>query len=139
MIWSVLAEAIPTGVSGTLVQCFYTIRVWRLSKKNYFLAGIILVIVFANTACGTAWVIISLQMKTYTDLLKINGLTISINALSAAADVLIAAALCIILYRAKTGFKRSDTMISRLISFSANTGLATRYFPSRRIRSYQMM
>ncbi|KAF5337684.1 hypothetical protein D9757_012731 [Collybiopsis confluens] len=33
MIWSVLAEAIPTGVTGALVQTFYTVRVWR--RKNY--------------------------------------------------------------------------------------------------------
>ncbi|ESK91524.1 hypothetical protein Moror_2603 [Moniliophthora roreri MCA 2997] len=125
MVWSVLAEAVPTGVSGTLVQCFYTVRVWQMSKKNYYLAGLILIIVFTNAACGTAWVIISLQMKTFTDLLTINPLTISINALSAAADVLIAASLCITLYRAKTGFKRTDTTISILITFSANTGLAT--------------
>ncbi|KAL0566298.1 hypothetical protein V5O48_015721 [Marasmius crinis-equi] len=67
----------------------------------------------------------SLQMETYLQLLRINPLTISINALSAAADVLIAAVLCYLLARSKTGFKRSDTMISKLITFTANTGLAT--------------
>ncbi|KAJ3994544.1 hypothetical protein F5050DRAFT_1809479 [Lentinula boryana] len=46
---SVLAEAIPTGFTGTLVQTFYTIRVWRLSKKNHVLAVVIMSIVLAQT------------------------------------------------------------------------------------------
>ncbi|KAJ8075803.1 hypothetical protein PM082_021435 [Marasmius tenuissimus] len=125
LIWSVLAEALPTGITGTLVQVFYVVRIFRLSKRNYWVSGLILAIVLANAACGTAWVVISLQMETYHQLLKINPLTITINALSAAADVLIAAILCYLLARSKTGFKRSDSMISKLITFTANTGLAT--------------
>ncbi|KAJ3786408.1 hypothetical protein GGU10DRAFT_173579 [Lentinula aff. detonsa] len=125
MIWSVLAEAIPTGFTGTLVQTFYTIRVWRLSKKNHVLAVVIMSIVLAQTACGTAWVIISLQLSTFQQLLDISGLTVSINALSSAADVIIAASLCFLLTQSRTGFKHSDTLINKLILFSVNTGLAT--------------
>ncbi|KAJ3841279.1 hypothetical protein F5878DRAFT_658646 [Lentinula raphanica] len=119
------AEAIPTGFTGGLVQTFYTVRVWRLSKKNHVLAVVIMLIVLAQTACGTAWVIISLQLQTFQQLLGISGLTLSINALSTAADVIIAASLCFLLMQSKTGFKHSDTLINRLIVFSVNTGLAT--------------
>ncbi|KAJ4489137.1 hypothetical protein C8R41DRAFT_836096 [Lentinula lateritia] len=125
MIWSVLAEAIPTGFTGALVQTFYTVRVWRLSKKNHVLAVVIMLIVLAQTACGTAWVIISLQLSTFQQLLGISDLTISINALSTAADVIIAASLCFLLAQSRTGFKHSDTMINKLILFGVNTGLAT--------------
>ncbi|KAJ3776862.1 hypothetical protein FB446DRAFT_242413 [Lentinula raphanica] len=125
MVWTVLAEAIPTGFTGGLVQTFYTVRVWRLSKKNHVLAVVIMLIVLAQTACGTAWVIISLQLQTFQQLLGISGLTLSINALSTAADVIIAASLCFLLMQSKTGFKHSDTLINRLIVFSVNTGLAT--------------
>ncbi|KAF9059048.1 hypothetical protein BDP27DRAFT_528006 [Rhodocollybia butyracea] len=125
MIWSVLAEAIPTGVTGALVQTFYTIRVWRLSKRNYVLATLIMLFVLGQTGCGVAWVIISLQLSTYEQLLGISGLTLSINALSTAADVIIAASLCYLLARSRTGFKHSDTMINNLILFGVNTGLST--------------
>lgn len=50
-----------------------------------------------------------------------------VNVLAAAGDVLIAATLCIILHRSKTGFRVSDTMINRLMAFCVNTGLLTRY------------
>ncbi|KAF9463802.1 hypothetical protein BDZ94DRAFT_1321566 [Collybia nuda] len=125
MTWSVLLEALFTGVTGALVQCFYTTRVWRLSNKNVWLTGLILAIVLANAGCGTAWVILSMQLNTYEELLSISPLTISINALSTGADVLIAASLCFMLQRARTGFKKSDSMINRLMLFVVNTGVLT--------------
>lgn len=32
---------------------FYTYRVWRLSNRNYFLTGLILVLIFCCAGCGT--------------------------------------------------------------------------------------
>ncbi|THU85006.1 hypothetical protein K435DRAFT_394869 [Dendrothele bispora CBS 962.96] len=126
MVWSVLAEAIPTGFTGCFVQLFYTVRVWRLSNKNYYLAIFILILVVGDAGCGTAWVIIALLRDTFQDLLGISALTMTINALSAAADVIIAVALCFLLQRSRTGFTRTDTVINKLILFVVNTGLATR-------------
>ncbi|KAG6886937.1 hypothetical protein C0995_003069 [Termitomyces sp. Mi166 len=57
----------------------------------------------------------SFQYKTFEDLLKINNLTVTINTLSTATNILIAATLCFMLYSARTGFKRSDTIINRLL------------------------
>ncbi|KAK0502510.1 hypothetical protein EDD18DRAFT_1141195 [Armillaria luteobubalina] len=123
IVWSVIVEAVPTGVTGSLVQCFYTVRVWRLSRKSILLTGTILFLIIADSICGTVWVVLALLRHTYTDLLHISPLTISINGISAAADVLISASLCIILQRSKTGFRKSDTMITKLIFFFVNTGL----------------
>ncbi|EDQ99371.1 uncharacterized protein LACBIDRAFT_316568 [Laccaria bicolor S238N-H82] len=125
LIWSVVMEALFTGVNGGIVQTFYTQRVWRLSKRNYFLTGFILCLIMATTGCGTAWVILAMQMTTYEELLKITPLTITINALSSATDVLIAVSLCIMLHNARTGFKKSDTIINRLMIFIVNTGVLT--------------
>jgi len=96
-----------------------------VSNKNVWLTGLILAIVLANAGCGTAWVILSMQLNTYEELLSISPLTISINALSTGADVLIAASLCFMLQRARTGFKKSDSMINRLMLFVVNTGVLT--------------
>ncbi|RDB29953.1 hypothetical protein Hypma_013819 [Hypsizygus marmoreus] len=122
---SVLLEALFTGLTGAFVQTFYTARVLRLSKGNYYLSGFIFFLVVANAGCGTAWVILSMQMKTFQDLLGISALTLTINALSTAIDVMIAVTLCIMLNNARTGFKKSDTIINRLILFVVNTGVLT--------------
>ncbi|KII84161.1 hypothetical protein PLICRDRAFT_179836 [Plicaturopsis crispa FD-325 SS-3] len=125
MVWSVLLEALFTGVTGALVQTFFVHRIWRLSKKNIFVSITILILVLSCASCGTAWVVISLQMHTFEDLLRLNPLTLSINAITAAADVIIAASLVFLLTKSRTGFKRSDTIITRLVVFTVNTGLLT--------------
>ncbi|KAJ3912715.1 hypothetical protein F5877DRAFT_53623 [Lentinula edodes] len=111
---SLLLSEMDCGRLSDFIISFYTVRVWRLSKKNHVLAIVIMLIVLAQTACGTAWVIISLQLSTFQQLLGISDLTISINALSTAADVIIAASLCFLLAQSRTGFKHSDTMINKL-------------------------
>ncbi|XP_006457407.1 hypothetical protein AGABI2DRAFT_196124 [Agaricus bisporus var. bisporus H97] len=125
IVFSVVIEALPTGLNGAFVQTFYTYRVWRLSNRNYFLTGLILVLIFCCAGCGTAWVVIVMQLKTYERLLDFNPLTITINALSTSIDVLIALSLVFLLHSARTGFKRSDTMINKLIIFVVNTGILT--------------
>ena len=49
----------------------------------------------------------------------------AINALAAVSDVAIAVILIFLLQRSRTGFRRSDSVINRLILFSLNTGLLT--------------
>ncbi|KAH0831946.1 hypothetical protein J3R83DRAFT_12832 [Lanmaoa asiatica] len=49
----------------------------------------------------------------------------SINALAAAGDVLITVFLCFTLQISRTGFQKSDTLITKLILFSINTGFLT--------------
>ncbi|PPQ79525.1 hypothetical protein CVT25_003407 [Psilocybe cyanescens] len=53
------------------------------------------------------------------------GLSMAVNLLGAVTDVAIAAALFVFLHRSRTGFKKSDTMISKLIAFTVSTGLLT--------------
>ncbi|KAJ7059777.1 hypothetical protein C8F01DRAFT_1295877 [Mycena amicta] len=122
MIWSVSLEAIPTGITAALVQSFYAHRVWKMSHHNTFLTGLILVIVLATSACGTAWVVLALEAGTYQRLLRISPLTISINALSTAADVIITATLCYMLYHTRPASLETETMVNRLILFTINTG-----------------
>ncbi|KAF8896777.1 hypothetical protein CPB84DRAFT_1815905 [Gymnopilus junonius] len=119
-------EALFTGVNGGIVQMFYTMRVWRLSNRNYYLSGLILFLILSTTA----WVIISMQFKTFRQLLSITPLTITINALSTTVDVLIASSLCIMLHNSRTGFKRCCAVAS-LICLSASSHsliYATFYF-----------
>ncbi|KAF9000141.1 hypothetical protein BDQ17DRAFT_1308178 [Cyathus striatus] len=124
-VWSIIMEALLTGVNAGLVQLFFTTRLWKLSHKNYFLTGLIVVLVCACASCGVAWVILSMQAHTFEKLLEISPLTNSINALSCAIDVIIASSLCFLLHRARTGFKRSDSVINRLMVFVVNTGMIT--------------
>lgn len=48
-----------------------------------------------------------------------------INAVSAASDVAIAIALTFLLHRSRSGFRKSERIINRLILFTVNTGVLT--------------
>ncbi|KAJ3761015.1 hypothetical protein EV360DRAFT_80651 [Lentinula raphanica] len=73
----------------------------------------------------SAFTISSLKLVTWEDLTQLKSLSMTVNVLGAVADVLIAAGLFYFLHRSRTGFKKSDTMISKLIMFTVSTGLLT--------------
>ncbi|KAJ7238123.1 hypothetical protein B0H12DRAFT_1137877 [Mycena haematopus] len=125
MVWSVSLEALPTGITAGLVQSFYAHRIWKMSQHNIFLTGVVLLLVVANTVCGTVWVVMAMGARTYERLLRISPLTISINALSTAADVIITSTLCFMLQQTRPASLETETMVNRLILFTINTGLLT--------------
>lgn len=67
----------------------------------------------------------SIHFKTFVDISTIVNESRSINILGVASDVGIAATLIFLLQRSRTGFRRSETIINRLILFTINTGLLT--------------
>ncbi|KAJ7835996.1 hypothetical protein B0H13DRAFT_2369045 [Mycena leptocephala] len=113
------------GITAGLVQSFYAYRIWRMSHRNVLLTGAILLLVVATATCGTARVVLALKAGTYENLLAISPLTLSINALSTAVDVIITSTLCFMLHRTRPASLRTETMINRLILFTINTGLLT--------------
>ncbi|TFK37407.1 hypothetical protein BDQ12DRAFT_736268 [Crucibulum laeve] len=125
LVWSMLVEVLFNGFTALLVQSFLTMRVWRLSNKAIWLTSIVLILVIGEFGCVVAFTAFSLHLKTFEELAHLKTLSILVNALAAAGDVLIAAALCTLLHRSRTGFQRSDTMINKLILFAVNTGFLT--------------
>ncbi|KAF8959577.1 hypothetical protein BDZ97DRAFT_1666845 [Flammula alnicola] len=122
LVWSV--EVIFNGFTALLVQSFLAMRVWRLSNRKKILTGIVALLVLGEFGMLHS-TLYSLHLQTYAQLAELKYLSILVNALAAAGDVLIAATLCTLLHFSRTGFHRSDTMINKLILFSVNTGFLT--------------
>ncbi|PPQ95577.1 hypothetical protein CVT26_008605 [Gymnopilus dilepis] len=125
IVWSMLVEVLFNGLTAFLVQSFLALRVWRLSNRGKLITGAVGILVLGEFGCVIAYTILSLQLKTYAQLGELKFLSILVNALAAAGDVLIAATLCTLLHMSRTGFQRSDTMINKLILFAVNTGFLT--------------
>ena len=64
-------------------------------------------------------------MESFLDLLSLDWLLKLTNSINAVTDILITATLIALLHRSRTGFRRSDNMINRLILFTVNTGALT--------------
>ncbi|KAF8974326.1 hypothetical protein BDZ97DRAFT_12638 [Flammula alnicola] len=122
IVWSILLEVLFNGLIGLLVQGFLTLRVWRLSGNNVPLTVVLGCLVLACFSCSVAFTAQSMQLQTWVQLEQLKGLSMAVNLLGAVTDILIAAALFVFLHRSRTGFKKSDTMISRLIAFTVSTG-----------------
>lgn len=125
LVRTLLVEVIFSGLTALLVQSFLTARVWRLSDRNIWLTSIIGLLVVGEFGSILAYTILALQLETFTELARLKTLSITVNALAAAGDILIAVTLCTLLHLSRTGLHRSDTIYTKLIVFSLNTGLLT--------------
>ncbi|KAJ3734439.1 hypothetical protein DFJ43DRAFT_1062714 [Lentinula guzmanii] len=125
LVWSILLEVLFNGLIGFVVQSFLTMRVWKMSNQNKPLTVLIVLFVLGELTCSVAFTISSLKLVTWMDLTHLKSLSMTVNVLGAVADVMIAAGLFYFLHRSRTGFKKSDTMISKLIMFTVSTGLLT--------------
>ncbi|CAA7260282.1 unnamed protein product [Cyclocybe aegerita] len=125
MVWSILLEVLFNGLISFIVQAFLLLRVWRLSGNSIPLTVVIAALILAGFGCSTAFTAKSMKLQTWAELGQLKGLSIAVNIVGAVADILIAAALFFLLHSSRTGFKKSDTMISKLIAFTVSTGLLT--------------
>lgn len=122
---TLVVQVLFSGLTAFMVQCFLASRIWRLSNRKGWLIAIIVLLIVGELGAILAYTIISLQFHTFSEVTRLKGLSLSVNSLAAIGDVVIAGSLCTILYRSRTGFHRSDTIITKLIIFSVNTGLLT--------------
>ncbi|KAJ3770968.1 hypothetical protein FB446DRAFT_773389 [Lentinula raphanica] len=132
LVWSILLEVLFNGLIGFLVQSFLTLRVWKMSNQNKPLTLLIVLFVLGEFACsvGEPSTVRSYPYRAQAIAITVSlhyffSLSMTVNVLGAVADVLIAAGLFYFLHRSRTGFKKSDTMISKLIMFTVSTGLLT--------------
>ncbi|KAJ3932852.1 MAG: hypothetical protein NXY57DRAFT_1001081 [Lentinula lateritia] len=107
------AEVLFNGFTAFCVQ----------SNSNVWVTGIVVSLVLAEFAFG---IIALVRVSTFVELAAdLKELSITVNALAAAGDVLIAGILTLLLQKSKTGFQRSDTMLNKLTMFAVNTGALT--------------
>lgn len=125
LVWSLIVEVLFNGFIAVLVQSFLTVRIWKLSGHSILLTGFTVLLVAGEFISVVAFTWLALKMDTFTELATLQSLSIVVNVLAAAGDVLIAGSLCYLLHSSRTGFQRSDSMINRLILFTVNTGLLT--------------
>ncbi|KIK04879.1 hypothetical protein K443DRAFT_92257, partial [Laccaria amethystina LaAM-08-1] len=132
LVPTLLVEVIFNGLTTFMVQWqahsplfFLAMRIWRLSDGKVWLIVIIVLLVFGEFGSLSLVAFLELRFTTVTQLEHLQPLSLSSNALGAAGDIVIAATLCTLLHRSRTGFHRSDTVINKLMVFSVNTGLLT--------------
>jgi len=125
--WATHAVVVVSTVIASSVQLFYARRVYKVSQSI-----ICPIVIVACVAIAFSFGMYYAHRETLAKLLSnLHSLiwitTISLSA-SAFADVLIAASMCWYLYRKRTGFARTDSIIASLMAYSINSGLLTSIF-----------
>ncbi|KAH9849389.1 hypothetical protein C2E23DRAFT_784400 [Lenzites betulinus] len=124
-VWSILAQVIVTGVSDLIVRGIFCERVWKLSNKNWPLIMTIVTTSLVVFGGSIGFAVKGFSLPAFVDLFEVSDiLYVSLGA-GVVADVLIAAAMCVLLAQRRTGFSRTDSIVRVLTLYSINTGAFT--------------
>ncbi|KAI9465013.1 hypothetical protein BJY52DRAFT_1209854 [Lactarius psammicola] len=155
-VWTLSAQTLLGSLLGTVVKICFGMRVWKcecqlacsegafsqasilVSRGNYLVTGLIISMALAQFATAVVYTLKTFHLHVgQADQIK----TIGSAALSlgVVTDVFTAASLSYFLHKMRTGFKRSDTLINRLIIYSVNTGALTSVFSAAVLASYNLM
>ncbi|KAF7798961.1 hypothetical protein EIP86_010190 [Pleurotus ostreatoroseus] len=126
-LWPYTFTPIATALASVVTQTFLGWRVYRLSNSRVLYG---LIMVFAVPACvigivcGTkAWII-----KFSAELVVLQKLVTAWLVLQLSVDIFTATTLGWLLWSAKTGFQRTDTVLNRLIRGAIQTGFFAAIF-----------
>ncbi|KAF8908138.1 hypothetical protein CPB84DRAFT_1674382 [Gymnopilus junonius] len=122
-VWSIIIHVAVTAISNFIIRTLFTIRVYRLSQGNHFLTGWIMAISLSDLEHDKFYLPCSFQIPTFPDLQKIAGLMYLTFGVGTGSDLSLALALSWFLYRSKTGFRSTDSLIKSLLIYSVNTGM----------------
>ncbi|KAH8796177.1 hypothetical protein DL96DRAFT_1644711 [Flagelloscypha sp. PMI_526] len=117
-----------TYIVTTVVQLFYAMRVWTVSKRNKVITGIIVAMSLTQLTSGvslvTYMVTIGNVTAVYSKFNKVAG-SVELGS-STLCDIVISATLVWLLRGNKqNSFKRTRNAIDKLVLYSVNIGLLT--------------
>jgi len=124
VVWAMGAQVIFSSIPTSAVQLFYARRVYLVSQS--LLCPVIITILSISGNCLAFYLAVDeITAKPFSDIktpyyLKCLGIGIAVLG-----DILVATMMCWALYRKKTGFARTDSVIMTLMAYSLNSGFLT--------------
>ncbi|KAJ7785365.1 hypothetical protein DFH07DRAFT_948441 [Mycena maculata] len=119
--WTIPFTAVATSVAAYITQCFLAYRVLCL-RKNKIFVGTVWVSSTLGLVFGCISGIMAGIIKEVTKFRPIVPFVVLWLSFQSLSDFLITVSLVLALARSRTGFRRTDTMINRLIRGAIETG-----------------
>ncbi|RDX54474.1 hypothetical protein OH76DRAFT_1397786 [Lentinus brumalis] len=123
--WSVLAQVIVTGVSDGIVRGIFCHRIWILSEQHVPTLMVLAGSSLLAFGCSLAFPIVGFRYTTFVGLQQISWILYLGLSTVVLSDVLISAALCVLLAKRRGNFRRANSIVRNLIMYSINTCLLT--------------
>ncbi|KIM86576.1 hypothetical protein PILCRDRAFT_308571 [Piloderma croceum F 1598] len=124
-VWTLVLHVAITSITDCFIRGLFARRVYRLSHGNSILTAGIVAITLVDLTCGLIITVKAFHITFFTQLNDLSTLFYLNFAAGFSGDLYVAIALCFYLYRSRTGFQRTDNMISILMGYTINTGLLT--------------
>ncbi|KAF8628967.1 hypothetical protein AX15_003623 [Amanita polypyramis BW_CC] len=123
IVWSIIIHVAITSLSNFIIRLMFTYKVYALSMKNVWLTGWLIAVSSLDLAIGIYISVKAFGIKSFANLGGFSKYLYLEFATGTASDLSVALSLCILLYRSKTGFRRTDGLIRVLMFYIINTGL----------------
>ncbi|KAI6042602.1 hypothetical protein EDC04DRAFT_970209 [Pisolithus marmoratus] len=120
--WPSSFAPICTASAALVTHLFLGHQIWRLSGSNYLFA-IVIVLTIPSFALGVACGIRQWIIHVLSELPVLDNMAIAWVATQVSIDMFITVMLTIIFMRSKTGYRKTDTVLNRLIRGAIQTGL----------------
>ncbi|KAI5122025.1 hypothetical protein M0805_008016 [Coniferiporia weirii] len=122
---TLLDTTIYAAFVSVLAQSLFIKRIWHLSKGNYILTGTLVVLVTGQFVATAVYYKQTFDNPGDAQIATVGTSELAMNSISAFVDVSIASILTILLHSLRSGIKRTDALITRLILYIVTTSLAT--------------
>ncbi|KAH6917755.1 hypothetical protein BKA70DRAFT_1553970 [Coprinopsis sp. MPI-PUGE-AT-0042] len=127
--WVFATEPATTAIISTSVQLFFAWRTHILTRRWKYVSRVLVgVIILTALTSGVAGILTGWEVGRYPNFGEFQKFYQTVStwlAASAACDALITMVLVIALRKQRTGFKRTDFVIDRVIKLTMQTGMLT--------------
>ncbi|KAK1231044.1 hypothetical protein PQX77_005851 [Marasmius sp. AFHP31] len=134
--WSFILQQTVGAFVGFVVKFAFALRVWRFSERNWFITGLVMILVHG---LSLAFTIKAFQLPSVFDVVHLRVLGTVALGVGVLTDIIIAAALCYYLNRLRTGYRQSDSLVNSLVRYAINTGAVTGAVSSTTVILYNLM
>ncbi|KAF9066357.1 hypothetical protein BDP27DRAFT_1449817 [Rhodocollybia butyracea] len=128
-VWSLPASVVVNAFVVAICQIYFTWVIYKLCKKTWLritLTMFIMAFIILHFGWGIATAVIMMLQKTLADYQTkqfVAFLPYTITQLP--VDFALAASLCILLFKKRTAFQRTETLINTLIMYAVNRCILT--------------
>jgi len=126
--WSLFVSIALNVMIAFLVQCFFTKRIFQLSsmRLRWWITSITFVMVLGHFCFGMETVVFCFIKREFRRLPEVNSFAATPFAIvTVLSDIFIAAALCILLHGNRTSFRKTNSLITSLITYAINRCVLT--------------
>ncbi|KAL5478257.1 hypothetical protein ACEPAI_2441 [Sanghuangporus weigelae] len=113
------------GVIDAMVQFFFLRRVWCISNQNWKLTGILFALVMVQLVLTATYCVNLVKMSLMKELVRLTHFEIVMNSSAVFADIPLAISMIWLLKKNRSGVRRTDSIVNRLVRLTIGSGLVT--------------